>query len=208
MDKFKELTTGAKLVLGAAVALFIVSWLDWFEVEGIVGENMWGGVGVLAGLLLIALIVWQGLRLANIELEIGVTPSMITAALAVLTLVFVFIRWIDKPGGELVSDAIDRTIWAWLGLALAIVLVVGAWLNMQAAGEGIAELRASVAGATAAAKGAVDRDDKPAAAAPTPPEAPPAPPEAPPAAPVETPSDTAAEPPSEPDESNDTPRAS
>ena len=54
----------------------------------------------IAGLLLIALIVWQGLRLANIELEIGVTPSMITAALAVLTLVFVFIRWIDKPGGD------------------------------------------------------------------------------------------------------------
>ena len=203
MDKFKELTTGAKLVLGAAVVLFIVSWLDWFEFNDVGFANMWNGIGVLAGLLLIALIVWQALRLANINLEIGVTPSMITAALSVLVLLFVAIRWLDTPG-----VAVDRTIWAWLGLALAIVLVVGAWLNMQAAGEGIADIRASVAGATAAAKGAVDRDDKPAAAAPTPPEAPPAPPEAPPAPPVETPSDTAAEPSSEPEEPDDTPRAS
>ena len=42
---------------------------------------MWNGIGVLAGLLLIALIVWQAIRLANINVEIGVTPSMITAAL-------------------------------------------------------------------------------------------------------------------------------
>jgi uncharacterized membrane protein len=161
-----RLSHGAKLVLGAAVALFIVSWFDWFEVEGLGGfENMWSGIGVLAGLLLIALIVWQGIRLANINLEVGVTPSMVTAALAVLTLVFVFIRFIDKPGSGVVSDAVDRTFWAWVGLALAIALVVGAWMNMQAAGEGLTEMRKSIAGATAgataAARDAVDRDDKP-----------------------------------------------
>jgi hypothetical protein len=148
MDKFKELTTGAKLVLGAAVVLFIVSWFNWFEIEGFGGENMWNGIGVLAGLLLIALVVWQGLRLANIELEIGVTPSMITAALAILTLVFVFIRFIDKPGGDLAAEVIDRTVWAWLGLALAIVLVIGSWMNMQATGESLADIRATLSKAT------------------------------------------------------------
>ena len=202
MDKFKELTTGAKLVLGAAIALFIVSWFNWFEVEGIVGDNMWSGIGILAGLLLIALIVWQGLRLANIELEIGVTPSMITAALAVLTLVFVFIRWIDKPGGDLVSDAIDRTIWAWIGLALAILLVVGAFLNMQAAGEGIADIRAAAAGAAAAAKRGGDRDATPDAAAPPPPAA------APVDRSAETPADAPTATPTEPSEPDDAPRAS
>ncbi len=104
---------------------------------------MWNGVGVHRRPAAIALIVWQALRLANIDLEIGVTPAMITAALAVLTLIFMFIRWIDKPGGGIVAEAYDRTIWAWLGLALAIVLVVGAFLNMQASGEGIADIRAS-----------------------------------------------------------------
>ena len=198
MDKFKELTTGAKLVLGAAVALFIVSLFNWFKVGDIGVGTMWSGIGVIAGLFLLALIVWQGLRLANIELEIGVTPSMITAALAVLTLVFVFIRWISKPGGSIAADVVDRTIWSWLGLALAIVLVIGAWLNMQAAGEGLAHIKSTVTGATAAARGTVDRDDTPAAAAPPPPAA----------APVETPADIPSEPPSEPIEPDDAPRAS
>ena len=89
MDKFKELTTGAKLVLGATVAFLIVSFFEWFEVSGDLGEaveafagdngvSMWNGVGYIAGLLAIALIVWQALRLANIELELGITPAMIT----------------------------------------------------------------------------------------------------------------------------------
>ena len=198
MDKFKELTTGAKLVLGAAVALFIVSLFNWFKVGDIGVGTMWSGIGVIAGLFLLALIVWQGLRLANIELEIGVTPSMITAALAVLTLVFVFIRWISKPGGSIAADVVDRTIWSWLGLALAIVLVIGAWLNMQAAGEGLAHIKSTVTGATSAARGAVDRDDTPAAAAPAPPAAPP----------VETPAAVQPEPPSEAIEPDDAPRAS
>ena len=197
MDKFKELTTGAKLVLGAAVALFIVSLFNWFKVGDIGVGTMWSGIGVIAGLFLLALIVWQGLRLANIELEIGVTPSMITAALAVLTLVFVFIRWISKPGGSIAADIVDRTIWSWLGLALAIVLVIGAWLNMQAAGEGLAHIKSTVTGATAAARGAVDRDDTP-AAAPGPPAAPP----------VDAPAAVPPEAPSEPIEPDDAPRAS
>jgi FtsH-binding integral membrane protein len=163
---------------------------------------MWNGIGWIAGLLALALIVWQALRLANIELELGITPAMITAALAALLLLFTFIRWIDSPSG------FDRTIWAWLGLALAIVVAVGAWMNMQASGESLADVRASVAGAAAAAKGAVDRD-KPAAAPPATPEAPAAAPvEAPVDAPVETPVDTPAESPAEPVEPDDTPRAS
>ena len=167
MDKFNELTTGAKLVLGATVAFLIVSFFEWFEVSGELGDaveafagdngvSMWNGVGYIAGLLAIALIVWQVLRLANIELEIGVTPAMITAALAALMLIFTFIRWIDAP------SSFDRTIWAWLGLALAIIVAVGAWMNMQASGESLADIRASVASATAGARGAADPTDAPA----------------------------------------------
>ena len=148
MDKFKDLTTGAKLVLGATVLFLIVSFFNWFEYDGPgadeaeavgadLGVSMWNGIGWIAGLLAIALIVWQALRLANLELEIGVTPAMITAALAVLMLIFTFIRWIDKPGGDLVG----RTFWAWLGLAFAIIVVVGAWMNMRAAGEGLTDVR-------------------------------------------------------------------
>jgi hypothetical protein len=164
MDKFNELTTGAKLVLGATIVFLIVSFFNWYEadlggleeVAGIdAGVSMWNGVGVIAGLIAIVLLVWQAIRLANIDLEIGVTPAMITAALALLLLIFTVIRVIDG------YEFADRTIWLWIGLVLAIVIAVGAWMNMQASGESLADIRASMAGAAAATKGAVDRTDEP-----------------------------------------------
>jgi hypothetical protein len=131
MDKLNELSHGAKIVLGSAIAFLIVSFFNWQEVDlgplGEVGVSMWDGIGWIAGLLAIALIVWQAVRLANINVEIGVTPAMVTAALALLLLVFTFIKFL--------VDNEARTFWAWLGLALAIVVAVGAWMNMQAAGE-------------------------------------------------------------------------
>jgi amino acid transporter len=148
MDKLAELSHGAKVVLGAAIALLIFSFFDWFEYADIGFANMWNGIGVLAGLLLIALIVWQALRLANINLEVGVTPSMITAALSVLLVIFVAIRFLDKPGPSIANAGVDRTIWAWLGLILAIVIVVGAWMNMRAAGEGLGDVRDRVTSMT------------------------------------------------------------
>jgi hypothetical protein len=144
MDKLAEINHGAKVVLGSAILLLIFSFFNWFEVDtplGSAGESMWNGIGFLAGLLLIAVIAWQVVRLANINLEIGVGPAMVTAALSILTLIFVFIRWIDKPGGDLASDLIDRTIWAWIGLALAIIMVVGAWFNMKLTGESVSDLQ-------------------------------------------------------------------
>jgi hypothetical protein len=164
MDTFNKLTTGAKVVLVASVLLFIVSWFNWYEVGDLAGDNMWGGVGVIAGLLLILLLVWQGLRLANVNFEVGVSSSIVTGALAVLILIFTFIRFIDKPGSGIVADAIDRTFWAWIGLALAILIVVGAWLSMQAAGESIGDVRKSFSSMTSRGT-----SDSPAPSASTPP---------------------------------------
>jgi hypothetical protein len=136
MDRLNELSHGAKVVLGAAIAFLIVSFFNWQEVDlgpiGEAGVSMWDGIGWLAGLLAIALIVWQAIRLANINVEIGVTPAMVTAALALLLLIFTFIKFL--------VDNEFRTFWAWLGLALAIVVAVGAWLNMKAAGESVQDV--------------------------------------------------------------------
>lgn len=189
MDKLAELSHGAKVVLGAAIAFLVFSFFNWFKytgpgadelesIGGDIGINMWHGVGWIAGLLAIALIVWQAIRLANINVEIGVTPSMITAALAVLMVIFTFIRFIDKPGG----DFVGRTIWAWLCLALAIVVVVGAWMNMQAAGESFADVRDRVSSMTSGsgsdAAAAETAPAAPAETTPAPVEAAPAPPAA------------------------------
>ena len=108
-----QLSHGAKVVLGAAIALLVVSFFDWFQYADIGFANMWNGIGVLAGLLLIALIVWQALRLANINLEVGVTPSMVTAALSVLLLIFVAIRFLDKPGRRSPTRSTARSGRGW-----------------------------------------------------------------------------------------------
>lgn len=186
MDKLSELSHGAKVVLGAAIAFLVFSFFNWYKVDlgplGSAGESMWHGVGFIAGLLAIAIVVWQAVRLANINIEVGVTPAMITAALSVLLLIFTFIRFIDKPGGGLADSVIDRTFWAWLGLILAIVIVVGAWLNMQAAGEGLGDIRSRVESMTSGGGGgAAAASAPPAEPAPTAPAAP-----AEPAAPGET----------------------
>ncbi len=183
MDKLRHLSRGAQLVLAASVLFLVFSFLNWFEIKRTdLGESMWHGVGVVAGLLVIALIVWQALRLANVDVELGVTPSMITAALAVLLLLFTFIRFIDKPGGGLADSIIERTVWAWLGLILAIAIVVGAWLNMQAAGESLRDVRARVQSMTSPSR----RE-----AAPPPPAEPVSPPPAEPAPPSSGPEEGA-----------------
>jgi hypothetical protein len=186
MDKLSELSHGAKVVLGATIAFLLFSFFSWFKytgpgadqieaVGGDIGVTMWHGVGWIAGLLAIALIVWQAIRLANIEFEIGVTPSMVTAALAVLMVIFTVIRFLDKPGN---GDFVGRTFWAWLCLILAIVVVVGAWMNMQAAGESLGDIRdrvgsmagdRSAAAPATAASAPVTTPAPPPAAEPAPP---------------------------------------
>ncbi len=174
-----KLTHGAKVVLGATIAFLIVSIFHWQAVDTVVGSygvSMWHGWGVLAGLIAIAIIVWEGLRIANLKIEIGLTPAMVTAALAILLLVFTVLKF-------LVSNEF-RTFWAWLGLALSIVVCVGAWMNMKALGESISEMgssmKAAASSAAAAAQSATKSNDAPAApAAPAAAPAAPAAPEAP-----------------------------
>ena len=65
-----------------------------------------------------------------------------------------------------------RTFWAWLGLLLAILIAVGAWVNMKQLGESVVgdgRLDEDRGGsAAAAAKAATDKGDDAPAAAPQP----------------------------------------
>ena len=166
MDKLAELSHGAKVVLGGAIVFLIISFFNWQEVElgpfGDAGVSMWNGVGWIAGLLAIALIVWQAIRLANINLEVGVGPAMVTTFLAALLLLFTVIKFF--------ADSEFRTWAAWVGLILALVIAIGAWLNMQATGESFADLQKLGSGGAGAGGGSSTPPP------PTPSETPPAPP--------------------------------
>ena len=141
MDKLAELKHGAKVVLGATILFLIISFFNWQEVDlgafGEAGVSMWNSVGWIAGLLAIALIVWQAIRLANINLEIGVGPAMVTAFLAVLLLLFTVIKFF--------ADSEFRTWAAWVGLILAIMIAGGAWVNMKPRARASATFRSSAA---------------------------------------------------------------
>ncbi len=181
-----KLSHGIKLVLGGSIAFLVVSIFNWQEIDlGVAsaGVSMWHGWGVLAGLLAIVIIVWEGLRLANVNLEIGLTPAMVTTALAILMLLFTVLKF-------LVSNEF-RTFWAFIGLLLAVFVAVGAFMNMKDLGHSLEDMgnqmKAAAGSATAAAKAATAKgDDAPAA-----PEAPAAP--AAPAAP-EPPADESEQP--------------
>jgi protein-S-isoprenylcysteine O-methyltransferase Ste14 len=107
---------------------------------------MWHGVGWIAGLLAIAIIVWQAIRLSNMNFEIGVGPAMVTAFLAVLLLLFTVIKFF--------ADSEFRTWAAWVGLILAIVIAGGAWFNMKLTGESIGDLQKLGGGAGGGGGGA------------------------------------------------------
>ena len=145
-----KLSHGAKVVLGATIAFLVVSIFNWQEVEfaGIAaaGVSMWHGWGVLAGLIAIAIVVWEGLRLANMKVEIGLTPAMVTTALSILLLIFTVLKFL--------VDNEFRTFWAWLGLIFAICIVAGAFANMRMAGESISDMTSSVVAAAGSAAGA------------------------------------------------------
>lgn len=204
-----KLSHGAKLVIAGTVVFLIISFFNWQEVKfaGIAtaGVSMWHGWGVLAGLLAIALLVWEGLRLANIEVALPVGPAMTSAFLAILLLITTILKFL--------VDNEFRTWAAWLGLILAIAITVGAYMNMQAAGQSVGDIRDTLASgasaATAAARSATSSSDDAPAAPPAPPApaapAAPAPEASAPAAP-EAPAADAAESAAGGEDASDAPR--
>jgi hypothetical protein len=124
--KFAELGRGTQLLLVAGILLLIDSFLDWQQVSvaGIsAGASMWHGVGVVAGLLLIALLVWEVAQVTGVlrNLELPVSAALISVGLAVGTAVFTIIKF-------LVAN--EARHWpAWIGLILAVGIAVGGWLR-------------------------------------------------------------------------------
>jgi len=128
---FAELSTGTKVLLISGLLLLIDSFLAWQEVSADLGTgsvtlgsvNMWHGIGVLAGLLIIALLVWEGLQVAGVTngWQLPVSAAVISVGLAAATALFVVIKF-------LVANEFRH--WpAWIGLILAIVVAVGGWLK-------------------------------------------------------------------------------
>lgn len=158
----KALSTGTKLIAAAGLLLLIDTFLAWqkvsVEVSGVevasASQNAWHGFwGVVMGLALIALLVWVGLQIANVDLNVSLPEATVTAALAGIVFVFALLK-------NLIDD---YSAWpSYVGVVLAALVAAGAWMRMQET-----ETETAAAPAAPAAPPAAPPAD------PTPPAAPP-----------------------------------
>lgn len=131
-----RLSMGSKgaLIVGAVllVVMFIPFWNDLdlgptlpgFEIPG-GNVGAFNGIGVLAGLLVIALLVWEGLYAAGALANLTAPVKLITAVLAGAAALFTLLRALIKPAG------FSYALGTWIGLILALVLGYVAWINWQ-----------------------------------------------------------------------------
>jgi hypothetical protein len=131
MDMLTKLPREVQVILGAAVLYLIFSFFDWQQVSGFgitVGRTEWEGVGVIAGLLVIALLLWEAARVFEVKIQLGsITPGLISVTIALLLLLFTVITFLTHN---------EARHWpSWLGLVLSIV--IGAAAVMRARAEGV-----------------------------------------------------------------------
>jgi hypothetical protein len=124
-------STGAKVILVAAILLFIDLFFPWQGVDlGEFGEAIgvsgnvsgFSGLGVLVAILCIAVIAWEIMLMAGVNINLGTTsPVLVSAILAGVTAAFTIIAFLTK---------LDAIKWgAFVGLILALVLGYGAYMR-------------------------------------------------------------------------------
>ena len=132
MDGFMKLSRETQIVIGGGVLYFIFSFLNWQQ-YGPFSQNEWTGIGVLAGLIAIALLVWETSRMFGTKLPPGpVSDGLVSLGLALLLLLVTFITFLTH---DKIVGVSTRSWPAWVGLILSIVIAVAAVI--RAKGEGV-----------------------------------------------------------------------
>jgi hypothetical protein len=130
------LSMGSKGALVAGVLMLIDLFLPWNRVcvgggevfgtafpETCASASGWSSIGVIAGLLVIALLVWEGLYAAGALANVTAPKKLITAALAAGAAVFALLRWL--------LNLEAASFGAYIGIILALALLYAAWVNWQ-----------------------------------------------------------------------------
>jgi hypothetical protein len=131
MDRFTKLPREMQVILGGGVLYLIFSFLDWQQVSFLsvtAGRSEWHGVGIIAGLLVIALLVWEALRLMQVKVSLGsmLTEGLVSVSLALLLLLFTVITFFSHN---------EARHWpAWIGLILSIVIALAALSRARSEG--------------------------------------------------------------------------
>lgn len=128
---FSRLTMGQKTLLITGAIFLIDLFLPWesvgafgFTAGSVSGFN---GIGVLAGILVILLLVWEGMVLAGVNLNLNVSDALISAGLAAATVLFGLIRFLIA----VTRDFTDPSFGAWIGIVVLLAMAYGAWVRFN-----------------------------------------------------------------------------
>ncbi len=125
-----KMSLADKILLGAGLLYVIDSFLPWQRacaglggVDFCVSRSLWAGVGIIAALAAIALVVVVGASVVA-SASMPALPPLAVPALAGAVLVFTILKIIID------NEALGFA--AWIGLVLSLAIAYGGWLKMQA----------------------------------------------------------------------------
>jgi hypothetical protein len=130
---FAALSLGTKILLVGALLFLIDSFLPWQRACAgafCASANAWSGngsfAGIIASLLAIALLAWEGIQATgtNLNLNLTVPASRISAFIAAGVILFGVIKFLLVVGTF-------GSYGAWIGLVILLALAYGAWLKFS-----------------------------------------------------------------------------
>jgi len=138
-----KMSTASRILIIAGVLYIIDLFLAWQSVDVVPGVTATfsgtSGIGVLNLLLAIALVAWEVMAVAGVE--INAPKSLISAALAGGIVLFTILK--------IIVDSESIAIFAWIGLVLALVIGYGGWMRWQEHQAGGGGMGSSSTGGTA-----------------------------------------------------------
>jgi hypothetical protein len=131
MSLWRGLSTGRQVLLAGGLLLFIDLFLHWQQACGpgvlsniCVSRTGWHGIGILVGLLTLAMIAWEAIGAFGVDLgdaARNLPTALISAGLAAAVTLFTIIEFLTHN---------EIRHWpAWIGLILAIVIAIGGYLR-------------------------------------------------------------------------------
>jgi hypothetical protein len=125
-----RMSTASKILLGAGVLYLIDLFLPWQRacVSGggiiqdiCVSASGASGIGILNLLLVIALLAWEGMALAGVDIK--APKALVSAGIAGAILLFTILK--------ILVDSEALYLFAWIGLLLALAIGYGGWMRWQ-----------------------------------------------------------------------------
>lgn len=121
-----RLTMGQKGLLIGGGLMFIDLFLPWQRACAFgfcASASGWGGVGIILGLLVVALLAWEGMNAAGVNLNLNVSTALIGAALGGGVVLFTLLK--------VVIDSEAMSFGAWIGIVLGLVIAYASWVRFN-----------------------------------------------------------------------------